>query len=438
MNKTKALSVSLVLSMAFVLSACGKNNNEASSSPSASAPAATESSSPSASASASEAAEEDLKPEDGASLVVWESKEFRANLEKVAQAFTAEYNIPVKIEEVNEPDQINKLVNDGPAGVGADVVIFPHDNLGKAVAAGILLENDYFQDVTTSENSEASVKAFTFKDVLYGYPRSVETYGLFYNKDLIPEPPKTYDEILEFAKTFNKDGQYALMWEITNFYYAYQFLATPGGYVFGGNGSDANDIGLNNEGAIKGAQMFQKLKSILPMKAADATFDVKKGLFTSGKLALDINGPWAIADLKAAGVNFGIAPLPSIDGKANVSFSGVKGFAVSSFTKYPNAAKLFSRYASTKENQLLYYKDLGFLPSNKEAATDPVVTADPLIVGILEQFKNSYPMPAIPEMGNVWGAAAAALTDIWDNGKDPKEALDNAVKQIKEANAATK
>jgi arabinogalactan oligomer/maltooligosaccharide transport system substrate-binding protein len=436
MYKSKALIMSLVLAMVFVLSACGgKENNTASpsASESASAPAASESASEPASP-----ADDQLKAEDGASLVVWESKEFRENLEGVAKKFTAEYGVPVKVEEVNEPDQINKLINDGPAGVGADVVVFPHDNLGKAAAAGILLENDYFQDVTTAENSEASVKAFTFKDVLYGYPRSVETYALFYNKDLIPTPPKSYDEVIDFAKTFNKDGKYAIMWEITNFYYAYQFLATPGGYVFGSGSTDPNDIGLNNEGAITGAKMFQKLKEILPMKAADATFDVKKGLFTSGKLAMDINGPWAIADLKKAGVNFGIAPLPTIDGKANVSFSGVKGFAVSAFTKYPNAAKLFARYASTKDAQLLYYKDLGFLPSNNEAAQDPTVTADPLVVGILEQFKNSYPMPAIPEMGNVWGAGQAALTDIWDNGKDPKEALDNAVKQIKEANAATK
>ncbi|TFE30596.1 sugar ABC transporter substrate-binding protein [Cohnella luojiensis] len=436
MNKSKWLIMSLVAMMVFVLAACGGKNDNNASSPSASAPAVTESASAPASEEAPPA-EEELAPEEGASLVVWESKEFRENMEGIAKAFTAEYNIPVKVEEVNEPDQINKLVNDGPAGVGADVVIFPHDNLGKAVAAGILLENDYFQDVTTAENSEASVKAFTFKDVLYGYPRSVETYALFYNKDLIPEAPKSYDEIIEFAKTFNKDGQYALMWEITNFYYAYQFLATPGGYVFGSGSTDPNDIGLNNEGAITGAKMFQKLKEILPMKAADATFDVKKGLFTTGKLALDINGPWAIADLKKAGINFGIAPLPTIDGKANVSFSGVKGFAVSSFTKYPNAAKLFSRFASTKESQLNYYTELGFLPSNNEAAADPTVTADPLVVGILEQFKNSYPMPAIPEMGNVWGAGQAALTDIWDNNKDPKEALDNAVRQIKEANAAT-
>ncbi len=440
MKKTGLLLLSLVVVLMLALTACGgksEGGNDASPSASSSSPAATGSAAPSESA----AAEDDgLEVEEGASIIVWESKEFRTRMEAIAKAFTDEYKIPVKIEEVNEPDQINKLMNDGPAGVGADVVIFPHDNLGKAVAAGLLLPNDYFADVTKEENSEASVKAFTFKDELYGYPRSVETYGLFYNKDLIPNPPKSYEEIIAFAKTFNdpQNQKYALMWEISNFYYAYSFLATPGGYVFGQNGTDPADIGLNNDAAVKGASVYQSLKEILPMNSGDATFDVKKGLFTSGKLALDINGPWAIADLKAAGVNFGIAPLPTIDGKPNVSFSGVKGYAVNAFSKYPNASRLFARFASTKDNQLEDFKALGFLPSNKEAAQDPAVTADPLVVGILEQFVHSYPMPAIPEMGNVWGPGQAAMADIWDKGTDPKTALDNAAKQIKEANAAVK
>lgn len=437
-------SMSTILALMLVcltLAACGsKSNNDASgaSSPSASQAAESPSESASPSASASEAADDELKPEEGATLLVWEDKEHRAHMEELAKGFTEKYGVQVKVDEVGGGDQINKLINDGPAGVGADVVIFPHDNLGKAVAAGLLLPNDYFGDVTKEENSEASVKAFTFKGELYGYPRSVETYALFYNKDLMPNPPKTFDEVKAFAKTFNGDGKYALMWEISNFYFAYSFLATPGGYVFGQNGSDPADIGLNNDGAVSGAKMYQSLKEILPMKSGDATYDVKKGLFTSGKLALDINGPWTIADYKKAGINFGVAPLPTIDGKPNVSFSGVKGYGVSSFSKYPNAARLFARYATTKESQLSDFKANGTLPANKEAAADPAVASDPILVGIIDQFQNSYPMPAIPEMGNVWGPGQAAMADIWDKGTDPKAALDNAVKQIQEANSAVK
>lgn len=263
---------------------------------------------------------------------------------------------------------------------------------------------------------------------------------MFYNKDLVPNPPKSYDEVKEFAATFNdiKNNKYAFMWEIDNFYFAYPFLATTGGYVFGNNGTDKTDIGLNNEGAVQGAKVYVSLsKDVLPVKSGDVTYDIKKGLFTGGTLAMNIDGPWAIGDIRASGINFGVAPIPSIDGKPSVSFSGIKAWYVNSYSKYPNAARLFAHFASTKEAQLLDFQLTGALPANKEAAADPSVTGDEIVAGFLEQFKNSQPMPSIPEMGSVWDPIKAAMATVWNEGKDPKEALDNAVKQINESIGAS-
>lgn len=377
-----------------------------------------------------------LVPEEGASLIVWESKEARPFVEAIAAEFTAKYNIPVKFEEVGGADQVNKLMTDGPAGIAADVVLFPHNNLGIAVSAGLVLPNDFYGEEIKKVNSELAVNASSFDKVLYGYPRAVETYLMFYNKALVPNPPKSFEEIMELAKTMNDPAkkQYTFMWEVGNFYFDYFFLATTGGYVFGSNGTDKTDIGLNSEAAIKGIAFQQQfVKSVLPLKTADVTNDIKKSLFTSGQLAMNIDGPWAIGDLKKSGIDFGAAPIPSIDGKPSVSFSGVKSWYVNSFTKYPNAAQLFAHFASTKEAQLKEFELIGSVPSNKEAAADPKVTSDPFTIAILEQFKNSYPMPSIPEMGSVWSPMAAGVGDVLNKGKDPKEALDNAVKQIKEA-----
>jgi arabinogalactan oligomer/maltooligosaccharide transport system substrate-binding protein len=261
---------------------------------------------------------------------------------------------------------------------------------------------------------------------------------MFYNKKLIDKAPATFDEVKEFAKTFNdpKNNKYAFMWDIGNFYFSYPFLATTGGYVYGKNGQDKSDIGLNNEGAVQGAAYFASLKKdVLPLKSGDVNYDIKKGLFTAGTLAMNIDGPWAIGDIKKSGIDFGVAPIPSIDGHPSVSFSGVKAWYVNSYTKYPNAARLFARFASTKEAQLADFKLTGAIPANKEATGDPAVANDEIIKAFVEQFKNSQPMPSIPEMGNVWTPIGAALSDIWNEGKDPKAALDNAVKQIQDANA---
>ncbi|MCM3338842.1 maltose ABC transporter substrate-binding protein [Paenibacillus sp. MER TA 81-3] len=425
----------LSVMMVFTITACssGGGNNSTNG-----AGATTDAAESTDTATDSGAAESDqLVPEEGASLIVWESKESRPFIEAIAKEFTEKYKVPVKFEEVAAPDQVNKLVNDGPAGIAADIVVFPHDNLGKAVTAGLVFPNDFHEAQTREANSELAVNAASFDGVLYGYPRSVETLIMFYNKDLLPEAPKTMEEVVELSKKMNDipNKKYTYMWEIGNFYYDYMYLATTGGYVFGNNGSDKADIGLNNEGAVKGAAFLQQFaKQVLPLTTSDVTGDVKKGLFSSGQLAMNIDGPWAIPDLKKAGINLGAAVIPSIDGQPSKTFSGVKAWYVNSYTKYPNAAKLFAEYASTKDAQLKAFELNGVVPSNKEAAADPTVANDPFTVAVLEQFKNSYPMPAIPEMGSVWSPMAAGLADVLNKGKDPKAALDNAVQQIKDAN----
>ena len=427
--------------MVFALAACGGNNGNSQPSASASPSAtASESSSPSASPDASESAAPELTPEPGASLMIWEDENQRIFIEEMAKEFEAQYGVPVKFEKVPPTDQVTKLTTDGPAGIAADVVVFPHDQIGRAATAGLVLPNDVFEEETKTGNQENAVNAVTFEDVIYGYPYTVETYAPIYNKALIPEAPKTFEEIIEFAKTFNdpKNNKYAIMWELQQFYYNFAFLGTTGGYMFGDNNTNKDDIGLNNEGAVKGGQFLQRLqKEVLPVKTGDVNYDIKKGLFTAGTLAMDINGPWALTDYRNAGIDFGVAPMPTIDGNTFNSLSGVKAYYVNAFSQYPNAAKLFARFLSSKEAQLKNFELNGILPSNKDAAADPKVSGDAVTIAYLEQFANSTTMPAIPEMGSVWNPITAGITEIWDEGKDVKTTLDKAVQQIKEGIAST-
>ncbi|XEC94645.1 extracellular solute-binding protein [Paenibacillus tarimensis] len=430
MKKKNAMVLLLALVMVFTLAACGgsngnNNGNEQQSTNTANTNQQTN----------EEAVEEDeLQPEDGAKLVVWESKEEKPFIEAVGKKFEELYGIKVTVEEVPGGDQGGRLATDGPAGLAADVLVMPHDHVGPAATANLILPNDYFEEETRANSVESAIEASSFNGVLYGYPKSVETYALFYNKDLMAEAPKTWEEIVEFAKTFNDaaNKKYAVMWENGNFYYGYSFFASMGGYVFGNNGTDPNDIGLNNEGAVEGMKFFQSLKEILPLQTGDISWDVKTQLFQEGKLALNIDGPWAVSNFRDK-VNFGVAPLPQMPGgKASTSFSGVKSYYVNAYSKYPNAARLFSNFAASKENQLLNYEMTGIIPANVEAGEDEKIKNDPVISGFFQQFVNSTPMPTIPAMGNVWEPGAAALTTIWNDNADVQTTLDNTVKTIKE------
>jgi len=382
----------------------------------------------------------ELKPEEGATIVVWESQGAEGDFIKyAAQEFEKRYGIKVKFEPVESTQTVNKLQQDGPAGVGADIIAAPHDQLGKMVAAGLIQPN-HNPERFKKDFLEAAVQGITYEGEIYGYPIGIETYALFYNKDIIKQPPKTFEEIIEFAKKYNnpKEKKYALMWNVGDPYYSYSFLSAFGGYVFGNNGTNKDDIGLNNEGAIEGAKYFKSLRSIYDVKQKDANYQFMSGQFENNKAAMIINGPWAVAGYKKAKVNFGVAPLPTMKGKQPISFSGIRGLYLSSFTKYPNAAKLFLDFVTSDELLLKRFEMTGQIPPVKSLMDKPEIKDDPIVAGFMAQAQYSTPMPSIPQMSLVWEPLGAAFSAIWDGKMEPKEALDKAVQIIKDAIATQK
>lgn len=76
----------------------------------------------------------DVKPE--ATLRIWADDTRSAILAPLADAFLAEYNVQVIIEEVaNIRDQ---FIIAAPEGEGPDITIVPHDQAGQLVASGLL------------------------------------------------------------------------------------------------------------------------------------------------------------------------------------------------------------------------------------------------------------------------------------------------------------
>ncbi|GBF76901.1 maltose ABC transporter substrate-binding protein [Paenibacillus sp. 598K] len=427
-NQKKTLQAAVTCGLALSLVLAGCSNGGSGNAPNAQPPATNNS----VNNTAGNSEDEELAPESGAKLVVWEAKEQLEYMQALAADFEAEYGVPVTIEELAGGEQGGRLATDGPSKLAADVLTLPHDQIGQAVTAGLLLPNDVFEEETRESMVEAAVMASSYDGVLYGYPKSVETYGMFYNKDLMPEAPQSWDEVIAFAKDFNDPGhnKYTIMWEFVG-YYTYPFIGSYGGYIFGDNNTNPADIGLNKEGTVEGFTFLRSLREILPMNAGDVTYDVKTQLFQEGKLALNIDGPWSVAAFKDK-VNFGVAPLPrTADGQPSQSFSGIKSYYVNSYSAYPIAARLFANFASNKENQLKNFEMTGAIPTNIEAGEAPAIQEDPITSGFFEQFTNSTPMPSISQINSVWEPLKAAFISVWDDANvEVQQLLDQTVKTI--------
>ena len=372
----------------------------------------------------SEAASSAEITSDCITLKVWESTggpdEF---IKQAGDAFTAKYpNISIEYVNVELGDTTSQIALDGPAGVGPDVFAAPHDKLGELVAGGHILPT--VNPDTLAENVlGACSTALTYDGTMYGYPVSAETYALFYNKDLITEEevPTTWEDLKAFSEEFNAshNNQYGFMMDVENGYYTIIFTTSEDNRLFGPDGTDTTNTNINSEASVEGMKFFQSLRPALDIPSADLTTAACDSAFSSGNVALYITGLWNVATFEEAGLNFGVAPLPSLPGNDTpaASFAGTRAMFVSAYSDYPNEAALFSEFLVSEEMQKLRFDLTGALPAINCSVDSPYIE------GFLTQLDYAFPMPSIPQMNAFWDAMKAASANIWD-GADVQKELD--------------
>lgn len=364
-------------------------------------------------------------------LLIWGDELRAAVLKGIAADFSKKYKVPVEVQELGFGDIRDQLGVAGPAGKGPDIIVGAHDWLGQLVANGLIEPIDL--QGKEKDFLKVSTDAFTWGNKLYGLPYAVESVGLFYNKSLVPNPPKTWEELEAVCKKLtNKDKkQYGFLIPIPDPYHTFPIMSAAGGYVFG-TAADGTlnplDVGLNNKGAVRGLSLLDKLIEDGLMPGA-MDYNTMMSLFKDGKVGMLITGPWALSEIRAAKVPYGFTTIPKIDGNAPKPFVGVQGFMISSFSKNKLLAKAFlNEYVASPETmKKLFDKDPrppAYIPTSKAVASD----ADIAAVGA--SAAAGIPMPAIPEMGSVWTAWSNAIELVFNQKLDSQKALNDAVAQI--------
>ena len=372
------------------------------------------------------------------SLTVYVDNGYKSYMEEAAKAFEKETGTKVDIKTGDALGGLDKLSLDNQSGKAPDVMMAPYDRVGGLGNDGQLAEVTLNKDSKTDKTTESLV---TNGGKVYGAPAVIETLVLYYNKDLLQEAPKTFGELEELAKDSKydfagEDGKNtAFLADWTNFYYAYGLLSGNGGYVFGKNGTDASDIGLNNQGAIDGIEYAKTWYAKWPKGLQDTkgAANFIQTQFQEGKTAAIIDGPWKASSLKEAKVNYGVATIPTLpNGKAYSAFGGGKAWVIPAGANNPEAAQKFVDFLTSTDQQKAFYDKTNEVPANTEAREYAVGKNDELTTAVVKQFENAQPMPNISEMSTVWDPAATMLFDAVSGKKSAKDAADAAVTLIKE------
>jgi len=368
-----------------------------------------------------------------AKLTIWCSEKQVDILQRLGEEFKAKYGVTVEVQYVNFSDIKPKFLTAAPEGQGADIIVGAHDWVGELVANGLLEPIPNFQEL--SQFFSSGLSAFSYGGRLYGLPYALEAIALIYNKDYVPEPPKTVEEMIKLAKQIDQEfaGEVrGLIFPPTIFYYVVPFIFGYGGYVFKDTptGLDVKDIGLANEGAIKAARLLKRLVDEKIIDPAD-NYQIMDSMFKEGKAAMIINGPWAIKDYRDAGIDYGVALIPEPEpGVVARPFVGVQGFMVNS--KSPNkllAMEFLTNFIAKKDTMYRLYLADPRLPARKDVLE--LVKDNPDVVAFTLSAGNGIPMPNVPQMGFVWGAMDDALNLIVNGKATPEEAMKNAVERIK-------
>ncbi|MCR9002158.1 extracellular solute-binding protein [Rahnella perminowiae] len=372
----------------------------------------------------------------GGQLLIWEDIKKSSGISDAVKDFEKENNVKVVVQETPYAQQTEKLRLDGPAGIGPDVVVIPNDQLGTAVVQGLLAPLNLDKTFLASFTPPA-LNAFQLKGQTYGVPKAVETLVLIYNKDLLPQAPATLDEYYTFSKAERAKGKYGLLAKFDEVYYAYGAMASMGGYIFGKDAKgeiNVEDIGLNKPGSIEAITYLKKFYAdgLFPAGiVGDNGLNAIDSLFTEKKAAAVITGPWAFQPYEAAGIHYGVKALPLLpNGKPMSSFLGVKGYAVSTYSKQKPLAEKFITFINQPKYAKVRYEVTKEIPALTALVNDPMIKNDEKANAVAEQSTRATAMPGVPEMQEVWGPANNGI-QLGVTGKQPVDAaLNDAVKNI--------
>ncbi|MER5886607.1 extracellular solute-binding protein [Streptomyces sp. NPDC001941] len=264
----------------------------------------------------------------------------------------------------------------------------------------------------------------------YATPQVIDTMALFYNKKMLKdagvEPPRSITELkAASAKISAKDpGKTGLYLRGDDPYWFLSFL-----YGEGGDMVDAKDKKIT-VGDQAGVKAYSVIKDLVDSKAAitDAAdgWNNMQNAFKSGKVAMMLNGPWAIADSRAGAefkdpANLGIAPVPAGSVKQG-SPQGGWNLSVYAGSKNLNASYEFAKYMSSAQVQQQTTEKLSLLPTRTSVYAVPSVAGNEMVKFFKPAVDKAVERPWIPQGNSLFEPIRLQMANVLTGKTAPDKA----------------
>lgn len=381
---------------------------------------------------------------------------------EVLAAFNEAYaDKGIKAVDANT-DQFVDLAKDGPYGYGPDILYQANDVIMKYAEDKHVYPLPVSKLEAYKQTSKNAWNAFKVnkdgKDYYCGVPVNVQTPMLYYRKDLLPEDwQKTWDkdangvpdmienwnDMYKFSKQRHQENpsMYGYMESLYDTYFSSGYLFSYGAYIFGKNNTDPSKVGFSNGDSYYGAKVIQQLASIMNEESIDDTIKTSaysklgNGTYFATMSTPDVystfleelakyyvsQGKTKDEAAQLAKDNLVMTTVPKLPKNGDITsettefiemktMGGVNGYAISAYTKAPNASLEFVNFATKYEMIKKRYELLGVVPTRKDVIKEVRGVSE----GVFNQLENEniILMPSNAAVAQIWTPTQTYFADI--------------------------
>ncbi|MDX8045311.1 sugar ABC transporter substrate-binding protein [Gracilibacillus sp. S3-1-1] len=366
----------------------------------------------------------------------------KARMEAIKEEFD-KVQPDIEVELVNLPDgeeYSQKQTVMMAANTPYDVIQFAEESYQFA-SRGVLEDlTPYIEEdgVDLSQFYDVAIDAYTHDDKVYGLPLRVGSVIMLYNKDLFdehnldyPNEDWTWDDVMSAGEVIadSDEGIFGMnpiggWWASTA-----QVLHSFGGGVLN---EEKNVFNLDSPESMEAIEFMKEAtwdKNISP-----SSTQIPEGidLWTSGKIAMLIDGPWHILSSQANITDFdwNITTAPSGSQHATPIFSNA--FHMAKDSKVKDEAWEVIKFWTGEEAQEILAQEHGDTPTNKEIAqSDLYLNLDGEAPENFEMMLTSLDGAFPPQVTSEWGEINRAVDEGMSKMIDLDEPIDKVMPGVK-------
>jgi len=378
----------------------------------------------------------------------------KAQVEYWNSNLAEKYGFKVKIIEATRADYYTYVNNTLLAGGKTPDIMESFSGFtalyGKSKMAFDL--TDWYYDDTMfpydrSDWLDISMKLVTYNGRIYALPTDTNTYLLFYRKDLIPEPPKTWEEAYEVAKHFTKKHNknsptmygiafYGRKSESLPMFY-YQIFRSYGGTWW------YDRPAFDSEPALKALKWVESVikDGLVPPDISTYEYMEILGALQTGQIAMAVQWDAAYPTLKDKNASplvwdkMAVAMVPGVEtpeGLRRAQSAHDQMLVINPNSEFKKEAFTFIAWATASPEGAKIYAMAGASPARKSVLSDPEVLSKfprfQFKLPALDQW--GYAEPQIPDYPEMKDILNTYLAKVWALELDPETALKRANNEI--------